>query len=168
MSTSDTGVVTATIKIGAESTTIEITGGQGRTSYEIPRGVLTLHRTHITADPPLPQNLTNAIGDMMDHLDDAIRELPLLSDAHRIVVAGAVSLAMTAVEIGSHHRTGEFTLSRDAAEDVFRTMATESLDQRRLNPGLPPALAATMPAGCCAIVAVFRSLQLGHVVVPDT
>ena len=168
-------MITATITIGADSTTIEISGttpdGEDgeRRRHVVPRGATSLHRRHITADPPLPQNLTNAIGDMTDHLDDAVRDLPELVLADRIVVAGDIALAMAAVEIGSTQRDGEFVLTRDAAEDVFRTLATEPLAQRRHNPGLPADLVETSPAGCCAVVAVLRSLQLDEVVVavPD-
>lgn len=173
-------MTTAVITIGAETTTVSITdvsitdvsitdtdaGTIGPSEYVIPRGMQSLHRSHITADPPLPQNLTNAIGDMMDHLDDAVRELPALGAADVVIVTGEAAFAMAAVEIGDAVRTGDFVLGRDAAEDVFRTLVTESADQRRHNPGLTVDLVDVIPAGCCAVVAVLRSLQLDHVTVP--
>ena len=175
-------MITATITIGAETTVIEVAGStseeapaagaaagpdpSSRQRYELPRGMMTLHRAHITADPPLPQNLTNAIGDMVDHLDDAGRELPALADAGAVVLGGAAALAMVAVEIGSSVRDGDFVLERDAAEDVFRTLATEPSHLRRHNPGLSADLVDAIPAGCCAVVAVLRSLKLDAVTVP--
>lgn len=163
-------MTTAVITIGAETTTVTI-GAVGRdgdpsSEYVIPRGMHFLHRAHVTADPPLPQNLTNAIGDMMDHVDDAVRELPELGDVDTVIVAGEAASAMAAVEIGSSIRNGDFVLDRDAAEDVFRTLATETADQRRHNPGLPLDLVDVIPAGCCAVIAILRSLQLDAITVP--
>ncbi|MEO6124907.1 MAG: hypothetical protein ABIR32_14475 [Ilumatobacteraceae bacterium] len=163
-------MTTAVIMIGPETTTVSITDadpdGDTPSAYVIPRGMQFLHRAHITADPPLPENLTNAIGDMMDHLDDAARELPALGDVDTVIVTGPAAMAIAAVEIGSAIRNGDVVLGRDAVEDVFRTLATETAEQRRHNPGLPSDLVDVIPAGCCAVVAVLRSLQLGSITVP--
>jgi exopolyphosphatase/guanosine-5'-triphosphate,3'-diphosphate pyrophosphatase len=56
-------------------------------------------------------------------------------------------------------------LSREAAEDVFRTMATEPLALRRQNPGLPADRADIIVAGCCILVATMRRLRLDEIVV---
>jgi len=166
-------MTTALVTIGDEMTTIQVIGiqviGSGEdgepTDYRIPRGMVSLHRAHITADPPLPENLTNAIGDMMDHLDDAVRTLTLLGSVTEVVVAGRAAEAIAAVEFGGEITVETFELGRAAAEDVFRTLATEPVDLRRRNPGLPAELGETIPAGCCALVAVLRSLHLDRVTV---
>ncbi len=180
-------MTTALVTIGDETTTIEIidvtatteiteiTGITGiggdavssgqRLEYEIPRGMVSLHRTHITADPPRPEDLTNAIGEMMDHVDDALRELPLLSTATTVIVAGRAAEAIATVEVGRPIAADTFELSRAAAEDVFRTLVTEAADQRRRNPGLPADLIDTITAGCCAHVAIMRGLHLQQVTV---
>src|SRR3546814_4946401 len=48
-----------------------------------------------------------------------------------------------------HH----FRFPRDAIEDVFRTLVTESMEDRMHNPGLEPARADVIVAGAC----IFRS-----------
>ena len=51
-----------------------------------------------------------------------------------------------------HH----FRLTREAAEDVFRTLATETHADRLHNPGLEPARADVIVGGCCVLVEVMR------------
>jgi exopolyphosphatase/guanosine-5'-triphosphate,3'-diphosphate pyrophosphatase len=156
----------ATVFIDHETTHITVFADDGQAiDYVVPCGMSSLHRRHFTADPPLPEDLTNAIGEMVDHLDDARRELPLLDDASVVVLTGTSARAVAAVEFGGEIHQSTFDLSRDAAEDVFRTLATESTAERRHNPGLPSQLAETIVGGCCAIVALFRVLKLGSATV---
>ena len=58
-----------------------------------------------------------------------------------------------------------FVLTREAAEDVFRTLATERLADRVLNPGLPRDRADIIVAGCCILVGFMRRLQLDEITV---
>ena len=51
-----------------------------------------------------------------------------------------------------------FELTRDAAEDVFRTLVTEPLADRKHNPGLEEARADVIVAGACIFVAIMRWL----------
>src|SRR3546814_10565355 len=81
-------------------------------------------------------------------------------------LAGTVS-TVAAVEIGLatydrdaiHH----FHLTKEAVEDVFRTLATESLADRVHNPGLEEARADVIVGGCCVLVALMRTLGLDEV-----
>jgi exopolyphosphatase/guanosine-5'-triphosphate,3'-diphosphate pyrophosphatase len=85
-------------------------------------------------------------------------------------LAGTVT-TVAAVEIGLlewdrdaiHH----FRLTRAAAEDVFRTLATEPLADRIHNPGLEPARADVIVGGCCVLVALFRSLGIDDLLVSE-
>jgi hypothetical protein len=52
-----------------------------------------------------------------------------------------------------------FELSREAAEDVFRTMVTEPRHQRAMNPGLPPEMVQHMPGVASVLVATMRFLH---------
>jgi exopolyphosphatase/guanosine-5'-triphosphate,3'-diphosphate pyrophosphatase len=78
---------------------------------------------------------------------------------------------VAAVEIGLatydrdaiHH----FRLTRDAAEDVFRTLATESRADRIHNPGLEEARADVIVGGCCVLVALFRRLGFDEMIVSE-
>jgi len=56
-------------------------------------------------------------------------------------------------------------LTRGAVEDVFRTLATESLADRIHNPGLPTQRADIIVGGCCVLVAIMRKLQLNSITV---
>ncbi len=154
---------TVLVTIADETTTVEIIddelGGKNGIGYEFRCGVSTLHSLVATVDPPRPEDLTNAIGLMMDHLDDAMRELAIATPI-RVVIAGLMASTVAAVELGSPLIADTFELDRDAAEDVFRTLATEPADSRRHNPGLPPELVDCIPAGCCALVAILRGLKV--------
>ncbi len=133
-------------------------------SYVVPLGPAALNRSDLASDPPSPEELTNAIGAVLDHLDDVLRELPGVSEADEVHVAGREQQAIAFVEAG-HEVDLPFGLTRDAAEDVFRTVATERRSDRARNPGLAPDLVDTVVAGCCVLVAVMRRLHLDTVTV---
>ncbi len=141
----------------------DIDGSLQHFEYIVPCGVGTLGSRHIHHDPPLPEELTNAIGEMMDHVEDAKREIPLLAGATEMTISGSVATVVAAVEIGGRAPDCDFVLSREAAEDVFRTLATEAEVDRRHNPGLPSGSVSVIVAGCCAIVGLIRALHLDSV-----
>jgi len=156
--------VTATITFADDVTSIRLINEDSDDStFDLPCGVISLGTRHIHSDPPLPEELTNAIGEMMDHVEDAKREIPAILDAGLVTVDGPVPVAIAAVEVGAAVRGSRFLLTRDAAEDVFRTLATESCNDRRHNPGLPADLVAPIVGGCCAVVGLIRALQLDSV-----
>jgi exopolyphosphatase/guanosine-5'-triphosphate,3'-diphosphate pyrophosphatase len=156
--------VTAAVTFADAVTSIRLTGADSDGStFELPCGVMSLGARHIHSDPPLPEELTNAIGEMMDHVEDAKREIPGIVDAALVTVAGPIPVAIAAVEVGAPIDGARFVLTRDAAEDVFRTLATESRDDRRHNPGLAAELVAPIVGGCCAVVGLIRALQLDSV-----
>jgi exopolyphosphatase/guanosine-5'-triphosphate,3'-diphosphate pyrophosphatase len=153
--------MTLRLTIGPEA--IHATHASG--DRRLPVGIDTLRRGELRSDPPRPEELTNAIGLVVDHLDDLVRELPLVIGAE-VVVIGPELRALAAVEVGAEPVL-PLALGRDAVEDVFRTVVTEALVDRRLNPGLPHELAESIVAGCCIAVAVMRRLQLAQIVVED-
>src|SRR5690606_8018442 len=85
-------------------------------------------------------------------------------------LAGTVS-TVAAVEIGlatyDRDRIHHFVLTKEAAEDVFRTLATESRVDRITNPGLEEPRADVIVGGCCALVALYRRLGLDELVVSE-
>lgn len=139
----------------------------------LPIGSESLLRRELHSDPPLAEELTNAIGHVNDLLDDALREL-LPNDPNGsglewaiITATGPMMETIAAVEIGlldrsaspSHAAINGFVLTRDAAEDVFRTLATERRADRLHNPGLPQGEVDEIVGGCCIVVAIMRRLK---------
>ena len=56
-----------------------------------------------------------------------------------------------------HH----FELTKAAVEDVFRTLATESRDQRLANPGMEPGRVDVIVGGLCVLVGIMRRFGFG-------
>jgi exopolyphosphatase/guanosine-5'-triphosphate,3'-diphosphate pyrophosphatase len=167
------------IDIGGGSTELML----GRDSVErvvsIDIGAVRLTELELHADPPRPEELTNAIGRVQDLLDDAVRTMfdddvargyAELEAATLVGIAGTIT-TVAAVEIGLPRYDPAvvhgFRLTRPAAEDVFRTLATETLADRVHNPGLPAARADVIVGGCCVLVGVMRRLQTDALVVSD-
>ncbi|HEX9259895.1 MAG TPA: hypothetical protein VF855_10200 [Acidimicrobiales bacterium] len=159
------------IDAGGGSTEFSVSGPDGIRAVSVPVGSVRLTEGEILHDPPLPEELTNAIGVAADHLADVERELPEVRDARLVGVAGTI-LTMAAVEIGmatwDRTRVDRFWLSRAAAEDVFRTLATEPLADRVHNPGVTRDRADVIVAGCCIVVAILRGLQAPGILVRDS
>lgn len=131
----------------------------------LPAGTARLLTNELHGDPPLPEELTNAIGWVIDHLDDLVLERPDLLGADT-TVRGAGVTAIAAVETGGE-ATLPFVLTRHAAEDVFRTMVTEPAKDRRLNPGLDAHLVDEVVAAACAVVGVMRRFRLDEITIDE-
>lgn len=147
-----------TIRLGDDATLVDVDG----LHHVIPLGAVTLGRKQLVSDPPRPEELTNAIGAVVDHLDDMLRALPGAAQADAFGIVGDLATVIAAVEFGGSPPL-PFALGRAAAEDVFRTVATESSAERALNPGLPADAVDTIVAACCIVVALMRHLHLDHV-----
>lgn len=111
-------------------------------------------------DPATAVQLTNAIGIVMDHIDDVVREVPAVAAAHDVHVTGRAAWHLATVEQGRTPPTVHLRLDRDAIEEVFRALAIESRASRLHNPGLDPAQVDTVLATSCIVAAIMRRLQL--------
>jgi exopolyphosphatase / guanosine-5'-triphosphate,3'-diphosphate pyrophosphatase len=151
-------MITVTMRIDERTTLVDLDG----VLHTIPLGAVSLGAAELNSDPPRPEELTNAIGAVVDHLDDMIRALPLVTTAERVHVVGDLAGVIAAVEYGGEPPM-PFALSRSAAEDVFRTVATEPAATRALNPGLPTDSVDTIVAACCIVVASMRHLHLDEI-----
>ena len=162
-------VPTVVIDIGGGSTEYTVGVLDAEQSVSIPFGAVTATASHLTKDPPPPEDLTNLIGAVADELEEIGREIPAIGSPGRVIgVAGTiVTVAMVELGLASFDASvlHGFELTRDAAEDVFRTLATESLNERVLNPGLSRDRADIIVAGCCILVATMRRLHLDSIVV---
>lgn len=159
---------------GSTEFVVGTTGADGAIvgAKSIDIGCVRLTERFFETDPPGPEDLTAAITYTDAWLEDVLLELPTTATARTVVgLAGTVS-TVAAVEIGQatydrearHH----FRLTRDAAEDVFRTLATEPRADRIHNPGLEPERADVIVGGCCALVAIYRRFGLDEILTSES
>jgi len=148
------------VDIGGGSTEFALGTTELEASLSVDMGCVRMTEKFLQHDPPLPEELSNCLGVVEQHLDDVAREVPGAGDAVRFVGLAGTVTNVAAVELGLleydrdaiHH----FVLTKDAAEEVFRTLATESVADRRHNPGLDPARADIIVGGCCVLIGIFR------------
>ena len=134
--------------------------------HTIPVGPATLLDSELTdPDPPAPAQLTNALGVVSDHLDDVIRAAPGVAAARDVRVFGAEPWHLAQVERGGGVSEATVPLDREAAEEVFRLLATERRADRLHNPGLEPDRVDSILGTCCVVIAVMRRLHLDRVAV---
>jgi exopolyphosphatase/guanosine-5'-triphosphate,3'-diphosphate pyrophosphatase len=159
------------VDIGGGSTELAVGTSTADSVYSMNVGAVRLTELQLHHDPPQPEELTNALGLVEDRLDDALRAVPAAEDARTLVGVGGTITTVAAIEIGlavyDRDRVHGFRLSRAAAEDVFRTLATEPLADRKHNPGLHPDRADVIVGGCVVLVGVMRRLRAPELVVRD-
>lgn len=160
---------TLVIDIGGASTEYTVGVLEAEQSVSIPFGAVTGTASHLVTDPPRPEDLTNLIGAVADELEEIARTHPAMATPARVVGTAGTIVTVAAVEIGTNNFDDPmlhgFVLDRDAAEDVFRTLATEPLADRLCNPGITPDRADIIVAGCCILVATMRRLKLDSITV---
>lgn len=157
--------------IGGGSTEFVLGTTEPEGVVSVDMGCVRMTEKFLHADPPAPEELSQAISVAHAHLEDVARALPGLRDARTFVgLAGTVS-AMAAVEIGlpayDRDRIHHFVLTRAAAEDVFRTLATESLADRVWNPGLERDRAEVIVGGALVLVTILRHFDLDECLVSE-
>ena len=160
---------TLVLDIGGGSTEYTLGVLSADQSVSIPFGAVTSTASHLSTDPPYPEDLTNLIGAVADELEEIGRAMPAMVSPPRVIGVGGTIMTIAAVEIGlqqfDESAVHGFELTRDAAEDVFRTLATEPFEDRILNPGLPRDRADIIVAGCCILVATMRRLKIDAITV---
>jgi exopolyphosphatase / guanosine-5'-triphosphate,3'-diphosphate pyrophosphatase len=134
-------------------------------------GCVRLTEKFLHHDPPQPEELSACISLTEAYLDDVAREIPAAAEARTLVGLAGTVTTVAAVEIGletyDRDRIHHFHLGHGAAEDVFRTLATESRADRVHNPGLEEARADVIVGGCCVLVALFRHLGFDEMIVSE-
>lgn len=148
------------VDIGGGSTEFVVGTTEPTGVVSIDVGCVRITEKFLHADPPDAGELSDAMTVVRQHLDDVARELPAALDARQIIgVAGTIT-TMAAVEIGlrdwDQSAVHHFRLTRAAAEDVFRTLATERLADRVHNPGLERERADVIVGGALVLVAIMR------------
>lgn len=134
-------------------------------------GCVRLTDQYIEHDPARPEELVSCLSIVELNLDDVALEIPEAPAAKTFVgLAGTVSAA-AAIEQGLttyerdliHH----FDLTKEAVEDVFRTLATEDRDERIENPGMEEGRADVIVAGLCVLVRIMRQFGFEHCLVSE-
>lgn len=157
------------IDIGGGSTEFAYGDTELRHTHSIDVGAVRLTERHLEHDPPRPEELLNAIGDVQDLFDEMIRATPAMAGARQLIGTAGTIVTAAAVEIGmatfDASRVHGFRFERNAVEEVFRTLATESLSDRVHNPGLPRERADVIVGGLCVLVGLLRRWDANEIVV---
>ena len=158
--------------IGGGSTEFVFGTTEAEATISVDMGCVRITEAWLHHDPPTAEELSQALSVIDIHLDDVARAIPDLSEARTFVgLAGTVSNTAS-VELGlqeyDRSRIHHFVLSRSAVEDVFRTLATESVEDRKDNPGLESQRADVIVGGLCVLVATMRRFGLGECLVSES
>jgi exopolyphosphatase/guanosine-5'-triphosphate,3'-diphosphate pyrophosphatase len=134
-------------------------------------GCVRVTEQFLHSDPPAPEELSNAVAVVRDLVADVRRVIPGVADAATLVGLAGTVTTVAAVELGipeyDPERIHHFRLTHEAAEDVFRTLATESAAQRAHNPGLEPGRVDVIVGGAAVLVGVFRVLGFDEMLVSE-
>jgi exopolyphosphatase/guanosine-5'-triphosphate,3'-diphosphate pyrophosphatase len=148
------------VDIGGGSTEFVVGTTEPEAALSVDIGCVRITEQELHHDPPLAEELSIALSLIDAYLDDVDREVPGVGEARTFVGLAGTITTVAAVEIGlaeyDRDRIHHFHLTRAAVEDVFRTLATESHDDRLANPGLEAERADVIVGGCCILVAIFR------------
>ena len=135
-------------------------------------GCVRITEQYLESDPPAPEELSNAVAVVRDHVADVPRVIPGAADGgdarrsrghrhHRR--RGRARLPEYDPEKIHHFRARRAT----AAEDVFRTLATETAAQRAHNPGLEPGRVDVIVGGALVLVGILRVLGFDEMLVTE-
>ena len=159
------------VDIGGGSTEFVVGTDEPVAVASVDVGCVRLSEQLLVSDPPAPEELSEAVQVVRDHLADVDREIPAIREAGTLVGLAGTVTTMAAVELGlpeyDADKLHHFRLSKEAAEDVFRTLATEAAAQRRHNPGLEPGRVDVIVGGAVVLVTILRVLGFDEVLVSE-
>ena len=141
----------------------------GLVSLEV--GCVRVTEQFLESDPPAPEELSNAVATVRDLVADVPRLVPGAADAGTLVGLAGTVTTVAAIELGlpkyDPERIHRFRITRAAAEDVFRTLATESAADRAHNPGLEAGRVDVIVGGAIVLVSVMRVLGYDEMLVSE-
>jgi exopolyphosphatase/guanosine-5'-triphosphate,3'-diphosphate pyrophosphatase len=159
------------VDIGGGSTEFVVgeTEPTGQISVDI--GCVRLTEQLLHSDPPAPEELSEAVTIVREHLADVDRELPAVREAATLIGLAGTVTTVAAIELGlpeyDADKIHHFHLTKEAAEDVFRTLATEPAAERRHNPGLEPGRVDVIVGGAVVLVTILRVLGFDEMLVSE-
>ena len=152
------------VDIGGGSTEFAVgRAGEPEGGLSVDIGCVRVTEKFLHGDPPTAMELSQALSVIRDYLEDVARDLPASTEAAQLVGLAGTVTTIAAVEQGlatyDRDRIHHFVLTRDAVEDVFRTLATEKRADRVHNPGLEEARADVIVGGAAILVAILRYFE---------
>lgn len=142
---------------------------EGLVSVDV--GCVRITEQYLHSDPPTAEELSQAVSVVRAHLADVDRIVPQAREARTLVGLAGTATTVAAVEMGIPEydplRIHHFRLARAAAEDVFRTLATEPATARSHNPGLEPGRVDVIVGGTAILVTVMRHYEFEEMLVSE-
>ena len=160
------------LDIGGGSTEFVVGTTEAEAAWSCDIGCVRLTEQWIEHDPARPEELVACLSVTEAHLDEVRLEVPGVADARTLVgLAGTVS-CVAAVEIGlatyDRDQIHHFRLTKEAVEDVYRTLATEDRGERMANPGMEEARADVIVGGLSILVKVMRQFGFDECLVSES
>jgi len=159
------------VDIGGGSTEFVLGDTEPAGQISVDVGCVRISEQLLHSDPPAPEELSEAVAIVRDHLADVDRELPAAREAATLVGLAGTVTTVAAVELGlpeyDPEKIHHFRLTKQAAEDVFRTLATEPAVERRHNPGLEPGRVDVIVGGAVVLVTIMRVLGFDEMLVSE-
>jgi len=159
------------VDIGGGSTEFAVGTEEPEQAMSLDIGCVRLTEKYIEHDPPRREELVACLSITEAYLDDIAREMPAALEAATFVgLAGTVaSTAMVEQGLAEYDRDAvhHFVLTKEAVEDVFRTLATESREDRSHNPGLEPGRVDTIVGGLSILVRIMRQFGFDECLVSE-
>jgi exopolyphosphatase / guanosine-5'-triphosphate,3'-diphosphate pyrophosphatase len=159
------------VDIGGGSTEFVVgtTEPEGKMSVDI--GCVRITEAWLHSDPPAAEELSQAVHVVREHVLDVIREVPGAKSAKTLIGLAGTVTSVAAIELGLAEydatRIHHSRLSRASVEEVFRTLATESADERRHNPGLEAGRVDVIVGGVIILVTILRTMGFDEVLVSE-
>jgi exopolyphosphatase/guanosine-5'-triphosphate,3'-diphosphate pyrophosphatase len=148
------------VDVGGGSTELIVGTDEPEDLCSIDIGCVRLTEQFLHSDPPSAEELSQAVSVVRDQLADVGRSMPASFLAPTLVGTAGTVWTLAAIELGVAASRSDlidhFRLTRAAAEEVFRTLATEPIAQRRHNPGLEPGRVDVIVGGAIVVVSVMR------------
>jgi len=159
------------VDVGGGSTEIIVGSDEPVDLCSIDVGCVRLTEQYLHSDPPTGEELSQAVSVVRDQLADVGRRFPSTWDAPTLVGTAGTVWTLAAIELGVDAARNDVIdhsrLARAAVEEVFRTLATESMEQRRHNPGLEPGRVDVIVGGAIVVVSVMRHWGFDELLVSE-
>jgi exopolyphosphatase/guanosine-5'-triphosphate,3'-diphosphate pyrophosphatase len=148
------------VDVGGGSTEFIVGTDEPEALTSIDVGCVRLTEQFLHSDPPTAEELSQAVSVVRDQLADVGRLFPAMLGAPTLIGTAGTVWTLAAIELGVDAGRSDlidhFRLTRAAAEDVFRTLATEPVEQRRHNPGLEAGRVDVIVGGAIVVVSAMR------------